>query len=563
MTDSAANLGAGCRVFVAPFGSLGLVPMQVCVCGKFCKELPTRLFNTMEFDTSSKLSLKEAKRLFVGLTFLAHVQDFYSEDFAITKFGKDYEKFKIKVRIADVIVFDRAEDLRFELKILSINDVIKGFSLKEVLKFLGAKTPKSFVRLHEQLVGPIPEPLPLPEPQMKISFPTPESKEEEEKINCAKGAIEKVLALPAPKKSDLARKRVIPESTPGTGKKKVANLLSIKKAQASLVTVTAQDRVDEFPNEHFTVRNNGLFCLACRAPQSVKRLHLLDHISSITHMKGKERINRSKKSDLELFDFLKGNITDENAAAFTKTRNVDLQLFNIKFLDMLLCNAIPVKKADGMRDFIEETGLQLTSSPHLRLMIPSLVDKELQVIVRPLTEQQIPYSVIFDGTTRVCEAFGVVLRWVFDYEIFQHLVNLSLLAMAMTANDTTRQMAIVLMQQLGLNPAINLGFSHDRASVNTLAMETLGVIYYHAEDWGCIPHTLDHVGDHFEHQHLDHFWHLWINVFSYGAKIAQDSYRAVAGHAHLTYCTTRWWSKFDCFEQIGIDWAIIIPAVLE
>ena len=47
----------------------------------------------MEFDTRSKLSLKEAKRLFVGLTFLAHVQDFYSEDFAITKFGKDYEKF--------------------------------------------------------------------------------------------------------------------------------------------------------------------------------------------------------------------------------------------------------------------------------------------------------------------------------------------------------------------------------------------------------------------------------------------------------------------------------------
>ena len=112
----------------------------------------------MEFDTSFKLSLKEAKRFFVGLTFLAPVQD-----------------------------------LRFELKILSINDVIKGFSLKEVLKFLGAKPPKSFVRLHEQLVGPIPEPLPLPEPQMKISFPIPESKEEEEKINCAKGAIEKVL----------------------------------------------------------------------------------------------------------------------------------------------------------------------------------------------------------------------------------------------------------------------------------------------------------------------------------------------------------------------------------
>ena len=69
-----------------------------------------------------------------------------------------------------------------------------------------------------------------------------------------------------------------------------------------------------------------------------------------------------------------------------------------------------------------------------------------------------------------------------------------------------------------------------------------------------------HVGDHFEHRHLDDFWHLWINIFAYGSKIG---YQAMTGHFHLSYSPTRWWSKFDCIEQTAVGWAMIMPTLLE
>ena len=34
-------------------------------------------------------------------------------------------------------------------------------------------------------------------------------------------------------------------------------------------------------------------------------------------------------------------------------------------------------------------------------------------------------------------------------------------------------------------------------------------------------------------------------------------------HFHLSYSPTRWWSKFDCIEQIAVDWAMIMPTLLE
>ena len=115
----------------------------------------------------------------------------------------------------------------------------------------------------------------------------------------------------------------------------------------------------------------------------------------------------------------------------------------------------------------------------------------------------------------------------------------------MSARDTMREMVKVLIQEFHMDPTRVLGYSHDCSSVNTLAMETMELIFFRAEDWPCFSHTLDHVGDQFVHIHIDGFWHLWMIMVM-----------------HLKYSATRWWSKFDCFEQIAIDWAIAMPHVL-
>ena len=75
---------------------------------------------------------------------------------------------------------------------------------------------------------------------------------------------------------------------------------------------------------------------------------------------------------------------------------------------MLLNNAIPIRKADGMREFIEETGLRLTDSSHLRALLPTIRQKDINDILQPLKAKKILVSDIFDGTTRICEAFAVL-----------------------------------------------------------------------------------------------------------------------------------------------------------
>ena len=89
----------------------------------------------------------------------------------------------------------------------------------------------------------------------------------------------------------------------------------------------------------------------------------------------------------------------------------------------------------------------------------------------------------------------------------------------MTGRDTTRELVKIIIQMYRLDPTLVLGFSHDRASVSTMAVEQLEPVFFRAEDWPCFPHTLDHVGGHFIHMHLDGFWQLWINIFAYGARL--------------------------------------------
>ena len=113
----------------------------------------------MQFKSGSHISQKEAKKLFCGqsLSFMAKPTAFSSVDFAMESWGEQYDKHNIKFHISDVLVFDTAEEIRFELKVSAIRDVIKGVKLAPVLKCLGLKTPSPYLRIQEQLVGELVE----------------------------------------------------------------------------------------------------------------------------------------------------------------------------------------------------------------------------------------------------------------------------------------------------------------------------------------------------------------------------------------------------------------------
>ena len=56
-----------------------------------------------------------------------------------------------------------------------------------------------------------------------------------------------------------------------------------------------------------------------------------------------------KDKKTEIVAFMKANLTEENAAAFTKTTNIDAQVCQVKLVENLLEWGIPLAKADKMR----------------------------------------------------------------------------------------------------------------------------------------------------------------------------------------------------------------------
>ena len=80
-----------------------------------------------------------------------------SDDLASELFSKEYEWVKTKVRSTEAYPFDRAADMKFDLKILSIREKIPMVLIKDVLIRLGNKTPTPFSHLYEVLIGPLPE----------------------------------------------------------------------------------------------------------------------------------------------------------------------------------------------------------------------------------------------------------------------------------------------------------------------------------------------------------------------------------------------------------------------
>ena len=86
-----------------------------------------------------------------------------------------------------------------------------------------------------------------------------------------------------------------------------------------------------------------------------------------------------------------------------------------------------------LRDLLEEYGLSLTSSSNLTELLPFILQNELDCIKKEVNGRYV--SVIFDGTTHVCEAMVVVLRFLNDnIEIQQRVTRLMLLAKSMIVN---------------------------------------------------------------------------------------------------------------------------------
>lgn len=184
----------------------------------------------------------------------------------------------------------------------------------------------------------------------------------------------------------------------------------------------------------------------------------------------------------------------------------------MKVVQGLLRAGIPLSKADSLHDLFEETSTTLTSSSNLRQLIPFIFYEEITKIKREIEGR--PISIIFDGTTHVCKAMVVVVRFMDDnWCIQQRLCRLMLLQKGLTGEEVARQIVSTISTEFGILSSYVIAAARDRASVNDVAMHTISVIYSELVDIGCFCHTLDQVGEHVNTQNLDSFFKAWVSLF--------------------------------------------------
>ena len=98
----------------------------------------------------------------------------------------------------------------------------------------------------------------------------------------------------------------------------------------------------------------------------------------------------------------------------------------------------------------------------------------------------------------------------------------------------------------------------DGASANSAALQILKVLYPNLLDVGCYLHTIDHVGEKFIVPNLHKFGTHWMSLFSH-SPITHLLWKTRTGIALKSYSKTRWWSKFEVYEQVMNMYGDILP----
>lgn len=347
--------------------------------------------------------------------------------------------------------------------------------------------------------------------------------------------------LKAPKQSELNRKRKVHVNAPPKGKRRARG-----EGANEPKSISASQRVREFPNESLTVSHNKLFCAACREELSLRKGVISSHVSSAKHKNGKERLKLKEAKERDIAKALAVN--DEKCHPVGETLPEEQRVYRVRVLKTFLRAAVPLAKLHIFREILEENAFRLSDRRHMTDLVPFVLSQEQADVKREISGK--PLSVIFDGTTRLGEAMVIVVRFIDEaFVIQQRLVRLQLLSKSMTGEEIARELIDSLSVQYSIRSDLVLATMRDRAACNNVAVRTLKVVYPTILDIGCFSHTLDLVGGKFSTPHLSDFVTWWISLYSHSPK-AQLLWKERTGRTIVGFSATRWWSRWEVMNQL-------------
>ena len=364
-------------------------------------------------------------------------------------------------------------------------------------------------------------------------------------------AVSLLSVLKPPSASDFSRKRKIARNPAPVGKKTVKSTNSSSNPK----TVKPQQRVNEYSQEPFTVASGKLFCQACREELPLKKSSIVYHIKSTKHSEGKKKLQLRQANDTDIAQFLRKYNEDVHGRG--ETLPEQQQVFRVKVVKTFLQAGVPLSKIEHFRDLFEETGYRLTNKRFLFDSVPFILEQERMRIKDSIKGQFL--SVIFDGTSHSGEALAILVRFVNDsWIIKQELLAIQLLSKSLTGEEVAHEMIQVLSVSYSIPSDHLIAAMRDRASVNSVAMRTVKIVYRNILDIGCLSHALDRVGEHFHIPILAEFICSWLSLFSHSIK-AKFLWKQQTGKAMASYSATRWWSKWEIFKQVMVQFGDVEP----
>ena len=289
--------------------------------------------------------------------------------------------------------------------------------------------------------------------------------------------------------------------------------------------VPLHERVRQFPDENFIVREGKLFCNACRQILSTKKSALKIHVSSKKHQDGKKKLKISKLREQTIAEAFK---REESSKSKDSTLPVEECAYRLEVVTKFLNAGIPIAKTDMLWSLLEKNGYRLTGSSSLGEYVSMALKQEIEQIKQEL---EMPgrvgltrdISVIFDGSTRQGEAIAIIVRFMDnDWNITQRLVRIEVCSKSVNANQLAQVLNQCLSVEYGVRGNSLLAAMRDSASINQAALNIVSFIFPNMVNVVCFSHTLDNVGNHFEIPTLKEFGSLWIRMLQLQGKAVME-----------------------------------------
>jgi hypothetical protein len=337
---------------------------------------------------------------------------------------------------------------------------------------------------------------------------------------------------------------------------------STSSATSSAATsVSFSDRKSQFDwvEEVKTVNGFLLECMYCAERVVNNKQRLTDHEHSKKHLDnmeadGKRRVKRMNIH--QQFQQFEGSIGDLHSNANRKaTRRIEV-------LRVFLLTGTPIERISAFEPILCESQPALCSPSHMMEHVPFL-HKEQRDLVKTRLQSCKTFSVIFDGTCRLGEAFAVVARVVTEaFEIQHILIRFVTVAKSMTGVEIASILMSVLIDEYGVKTSSVTAFVRDRAAANNVAIANLKMLFKDAVDVPCFAHTINNAGDAAVTPYLLQFSQHLASLFSH-SPANKLFWKSFTGLPQLpSVSDTRWWSRFELYVKVLEHWPDIIKLVL-